>query len=353
MEETARWLPLMKMPRPTPEQTRQAIINQQAVYASYGITTAQEGATDQNTIKQLESMAAEGQLSIDIVAFPAIKKPEDFTADIKPSKTYNNGFRVGGIKMTLDGSPQGKTAWLSMPYHVAPHGMDDEYKGYAIFEDENVKTIVKQAFERGIQVIAHANGDAAIDQILDSAKTANTVLGNADRRTVIIHAQTARDDQIDMMKAENVMPSYFVAHTFFWGDWHRDSVFGEARAKRISPLNTTLSKEVPFTIHNDTPVVPPNMMRLAWTAVNRETRSGKILGESERVSPMQAFKALTINGAYQYFEEDTKGSLEAGKLADLVILSENPTVIAPGAIKDIRVLETIKAGNTVFTTKED
>ena len=135
LEETARWLPLMKMPRPTPEQTRQAIINQQAVYASYGITTAQEGATDQNTIKQLESMAAEGQLSIDIVAFPAIKKPEDFTADIKPSKTYNNGFRVGGIKMTLDCSPQGKTAWPSMPYHVAPHGMDDEYKGYAIFED--------------------------------------------------------------------------------------------------------------------------------------------------------------------------------------------------------------------------
>lgn len=351
LEETATGLALGKMPFPTAPQTMQAINAQQANYASYGITTAQDGASNLGMVKLLEAMAASDQLKIDIVAYPALKKPEDFVAAIVPSQDYIGGFRVGGIKVSLDGSPQGKTAWITKPYHIAPPGTPKDYTGYPIFETEDVNTIVKQAFERNIPVLAHANGDAASDQLLGAVKLANKALGKADRRTVMIHAQTARDDQIDDMKIEGVLPSYFVSHTFFWGDWHRDSVFGIERASRISPLKTTLSKGVPFTIHNDAPIVPPDMMRLVWTAVMRETRSGKTLGEAERVTPTEALKAVTINAAYQYFEEDSKGSLETGKLADLVILSENPTTVSPGDIKDIRVLETIKEGETIFVAE--
>ncbi len=348
LEETARLLPLAKMPRPNLEQTTQAIIHQQSIYASYGITTAQEGATDIGTVRLLESMADAGQLKIDIVAYPAIHKPEDYVSEITSQTSYDNGFRVGGIKIILDGSPQGKTAWISEPYHIVPEGSLDTYSGYPILETKSIDLIVNNAFEKGDQIIAHANGDAAADQLLGSVNRANEVNGNSDRRTVMIHAQTVRDDQIVSMKSENILPSYFVAHTFFWGDWHRDSVLGEARAARISPLQTTLSKDIPFSIHNDAPVVPPDMMRLVWTAVMRETRSGQILGEDERISPADALKAVTINAAYQYFEEDNKGSLEVGKLADLVILSENPTTIPPGGINDIKILETFKEGQTIF-----
>ena len=165
---------------------------------------------------------------------------------------------------------------------------------------------------------------------------------------MIIHAQTVREDQIDQFKKEGMVPSYFAAHTFFWGDWHRDSVLGPERGRRISPLASILKKGVPFTIHNDSPVVPPDMMRLVWAAVNRITRSGQTLGVEQKISAEEALKAITISGAYQYFEEDKKGSLEAGKQADMVILDENPLRVDPLNIKDIRVVETIKDGEIVY-----
>ena len=207
---------------------------------------------------------------------------------------------------------------------------------------------IEIAFSNQLQLIAHANGDAASDMLIDAIDRATTLFGPADRRTVIIHAQVLRDDQLDRIKTLGMMPSFFVAHTFYWGDWHRDSVMGESRASRISPLQSTIGKKVPFTIHTDTPVVPADMMHLIWTAVNRQTRTGKTLGDAQRVSPLDAIKGITINAAYQYFEEDSKGSIEAGKLADLVILSDNPLTVPPQAIKDIKVLATVKEGKVVF-----
>ena len=150
------------------------------------------------------------------------------------------------------------------------------------------------------------------------------------------------------MQKLGVVPSFFTAHTFFWGDWHVQS-FGKERAYGISPMNYASSLPgFKFTNHNDSPIVPPNMMFLAWTAVNRQSRSGQTLGPDERVSPYIAFKAMTDYAAYQYFEEKTKGTLEAGKLADLVILDANPLKVEPMAIKDIKVLETLKAGKTIY-----
>jgi predicted amidohydrolase YtcJ len=150
------------------------------------------------------------------------------------------------------------------------------------------------------------------------------------------------------MVDEGMIPSYFASHTFFWGDWHRDSVFGEERASRISPLRSSTDKGLRYTLHNDPPVVPPDMMRLLWAAVNRVTRSGQVLGKSQRATVMEGIRALTINGAYQYFEEDSKGSIEVGKRADLVILDANPLEVDSMKIVDIAVLETIKDGVTVY-----
>ena len=320
----------------------------QDYFARFGVTTVQDGASTLTDLETLQTAAGRDELILDVVAYPFYRYAGALDGPFPFSQTYNRRFRVGGLKLGLDGSPQGKTAWLTEPYHVPPQGRDASYAGYAIMKDEALNDYVSDMYERNIPVIAHANGDAAMDQLIRAVSNANELHGRADRRTVIIHAQTARDDQIDAFKAQGMLPSYFAAHTFFWGDWHRHSVLGPERGSRISPLASTLARGVPYTIHNDTPVVPPDMMRLVWAAANRITRSGVTLGEGQKISAEDALKAITITGAYQYFEEDSKGSLEAGKLADMVILSDNPLDVDPLTIKDIQVIETIKEGTTVY-----
>jgi len=137
-------------------------------------------------------------------------------------------------------------------------------------------------------------------------------------------------------------------HTFYWGDWHRQSVAGPRRAENISPTGWVLDNGMKFTIHSDAPVTFPNSMRILDSAVNRTTRTNYILGPKQRLSPYTALKAMTIWSAYQHFEESAKGTLEPGKLADLVILNQNPLKIAPAKIINIKVMETIKDGKTVY-----
>ena len=348
LEERAMQPALALIPKPSLRQFAKAVKAHQNYYASYGITTAQEGAASPKLIKGLKTLATLRQLKIDIVAYPRISAPDEFNTGLAFSHSYKRHFRIGGIKLVLDGSPQGKTAWLTQPYYVVPDGAKKDYKGYPALKTKDVNAIILKAFDNDIQVLAHANGDAAAEQMIGAIALANRSENHTDQRPVMIHAQTVRTDQTDKMKAENIIPSYFVSHTFYWGDWHESSVLGPQRAARISPLKTTLDMDVPFTLHNDAPIVPPDMMLLVWSAVTRTTRSGKTLGPEERITPRQALRAITIDAAYQYFEDDKKGSLEVGKLADITILSANPTKIPAHEIKDIQILETIKQGKTVF-----
>ena len=203
---------------------------------------------------------------------------------------------------------------------------------------------------RGVPVLTHANGDAAIDMMIEgvAAGMQNDVI--PDHRSVIIHAQLMRDDQLDRVQALGIVPSYFSAHAFFWGDWHRKS-FAEKRAAFISPLCVTVERGIPFTIHNDAPVVPPDVMRLIWIAANRKTRSGFVLGPDQRATVMQALYAVTLGAAFQYFAEDRKGSIAPEKQADLVILGANPLTADADSLKDILIIETIARGRTVFHSK--
>jgi len=187
-----------------------------------------------------------------------------------------------------------------------------------------------------------------MDQFIMAIRAATEKYGKADRRPVMIHAQTVREDQLDAMKELGIIPSFFGMHTYYWGDWHRDSVLGPERAARISPAASTLKRGMIYTQHHDAPVAMPNSLMILASQVNRTTRSGKVLGPEQRVSVMDALKSITINAAYQYFEEDTKGTLEPGKLADLVILEKNPLKVEPTDIKDIKVIETIKEGISIY-----
>lgn len=238
---------------------------------------------------------------------------------------------------------------MSRPYENS----DDGYCGYPIYKDEEVEKFIDISLKEKMQLLTHCNGDAAADQLIDAfEKVLNLKEQSSENhiRPVMIHAQTVREDQIDDMKVINMIPSYFVAHTYYWGDIHIKNL-GEDRAFKISPLKTTIEKGLIYTLHQDTPVIAPNMLETVWCAVNRITKKGIQIGENEKISPLDALKGVTINAAYQYFEEDKKGSIKEGKLANLIILDENPLTIDPMKIKDIKVLQTIREGEVLYSLK--
>jgi predicted amidohydrolase YtcJ len=194
----------------------------------------------------------------------------------------------------------------------------------------------------------HSNGDATSDQLIRSVRRAVTKHGPGDRRTVCIHCQMVRDDQLDSLKALDVIPSFFTMHTFYWGDLHRTATIGPERAARISPTGSALRRGMWFTTHHDAPVANPDARRVFSSTVERTTRSGVVLGPEQRVSPYVALLSITRWAARQYFEEERKGSLEPGKLADLVILDRNPLTAEPGTLASLGIVETIKEGKTVY-----
>ena len=220
--------------------------------------------------------------------------------------------------------------------------------GIRPFRDDNVLFgLVDTAYENNWQVLLHANGDAAIDQMLRALGAAHEKYGAGERRHTLIHGQYVRNDQLERMVELEMTASLFPMHTFYWGDWHGE-IIGEALAQGISPTRTALDLGLPLTSHTDAPVALPNLMQVVWATVNRTSRTDRTIGPDERLSPLEAMKAVTLWGARQHFEEDRKGSIEVGKLADFVILSENPLTIDPARLNEVLVMETIKEGETVW-----
>jgi predicted amidohydrolase YtcJ len=318
------------------------------IYASHGITTAQDGASSPEAIALMQAADDQGMVNLDIISYPVGQNGLDKSIQTIKFGSYKGRVKVGGIKLILDGSPQGKTAYLTEPYYKPPHSESDSYKGYPLIPQKEVSKWVSIYADLNIPIMAHANGDAAADMLIKAVKNADM---KNDHRTIMIHAQTVREDQLDQMKKLKIIPSYFSTHTFYWGDWHRDSVFGEDRAMRISPTKSTLDRKMPFTVHNDAPVVPPDMIRLLWSTTNRMTRSGKVLGSEQKISTYSALEAITINAAYQHFEDGIKGTIEVGKQADLVVLSEDPLSIETKNLLDISVIATFSRGVEIFNAK--
>ncbi len=317
------------------------------LYLAAGVTTAQSGSTSASLMRMLAGVHRLGLVPLRLVIWPDPGAADALLeGSLHVASRDDDGLRVGAVKLIADGSIQGYTGYLSEPYHVPP-GDDPSYRGYPRIARDALIDQVGRYHAAGLQVAVHGNGDASIDDILDAFEAAQRARPRADARPVVIHAQMARDDQLDRMRALGAIPSFFSLHTFYWGDRHRDLFMGPARAARISPAQSSIERGLRFTIHCDAPVVPMEPLRLVWAAVNRRTRSGRVIGEAQRISPLAALRAVTLDAAYQHFEEDRKGSLEPGKLADLVILSRSP-LEEPAALDEIRVLETIVGGRSVY-----
>ena len=317
-------------------------------YTRFGFTTIQEGAAAPSIIQTWQKLAQAGKVKVDLAVYPVLIAATKFMKEHGVDTAYKGHVRIAGVKIVQDGSPQGKTAYLTKPYLVPPPGMPHNYRGYPTFTQPQLDSMVDLSYANKWPVLVHCNGDAAADMMISAVGKAIQKHGAADYRPVMIHAQTARYDQLDRMKALGIIPSFFSMHTYYWGDWHRDETLGKERAFRISPAATALQKGILYTEHHDAPVGLPSSIMIIATAVNRTSRSGEVIGASEKISPYQAIASITKNAAYQYFEENQKGTLKAGKLADLVILDRNPLNIPAPELFNLQVLETIKEGNTIF-----
>ena len=346
LEETAMAKVAVHFPQPSQDAFNRAFARTAEHLASLGITTAVEHAAPPPIVAAMRAFADTGQLQLDLVAFPHISYGEAAFAGFSP--TYRNGFRVGGIKLTLDGSIQGYTGYLTEPYFRQAPNRPADYCGYPTMPAQVVETAITRLYRERIPFAAHTNGDAAIDLLIAAVRKAQALHPQPDLRPTVIHAQTMREDQLDAATELGLVPSFFVDHVYYWGDRHRDIFLGPKRASRISPAASALSRGLRFTLHDDAPVVPPHPLLTVWAAVNRITASGQILGAEQRIGVLDALKAVTREPAYQHHEERDKGSITVGKRADLVILSADPRAVALAALRDLTVIETIKDGRSIF-----
>ncbi|MGB8909080.1 MAG: amidohydrolase [Candidatus Cybelea sp.] len=343
--ETA-WLHVLGfVPKPTPQEALQSVASAQTQYAANGYTTAQDAPAVAPIMALYEKAAQEGLLSIDLVAYADADGLRDLVnRGLTFPTSYSGHLRIGGLKLILDGSPQGKTAYFTQPYLTDGPNGEKNYCGAPVITAEEVNEAVAFAYEHGAQVLAHCNGDAAVDMMLEAHRAAGAPAG---RRTTIIHSQFARPDQLEKYADNGFVASFFTNHAYFWGDVHVKNL-GKKRAYFLSPMKTARGLGIRMSNHCDFFVTPLDPLFIAWTAVNRLSRSGQVIGPDERISPHDALEALTIDAAYQYGEEDRKGSIVARKLADLVVLDRNPLKVDPSEIKDVRVVQTLKEGKPIY-----
>jgi predicted amidohydrolase YtcJ len=308
--------------------------------------------TTPQDIQNMREAVERKLISLDLIALPTYDVVDQLLASNKnyPFGIYtkgDGGFKVAGILVSTDGAPQLRLAYFSKPY-ADTSSLPKDWRGMAVITQDILDRYAKLAYEKNIQYYGYSNGDAGIDMTLSAIAKAIRETGvSEDRRTAIAHSFFIRDDQLDQYKANKILPQFMPNHIWMYGDVYR-KILGEDRAKNMVPLNSARVKGMQFGIHNDTPSSGPSALFTIWTAVNRKTYAGATLGPDQRIDPYLALRGFTAVAAYQYKEEASKGSITAGKLADLVLLDRNPLKVNPMEIKDIQIVKTIKHGKDLY-----
>ena len=347
--ETA-FLPIFEKTEPmTKEQEIEWTKAGQMLYAESGITTAQEGATHLPQMETIKRASDAGVNIIDVVAYPFITDVDNILKQFPQTDwgKYIKGFKIGGVKITIDGSPQGKTAYFTKPYLTGGPGGEKDWYGELTFPQEMVNQMVKKVYDMNVPLLLHCNGDASIDAFLTAYENARAGDFSKPWNVTTIHSQFMRKDQMPKFIKYNVRPSFYTLHTYYFYEAHLNNR-GFEEAQYISPMRDAIDIGMKPTNHTDFVVAPLDQMMMLWSAVNRISRAGAIVGPDQRIKPYEGLQAMTINVAKQYDEADSKGSIKEGKRADLVILDKNPLKVDPVMIKDIKVKETIKDGKSIY-----
>ena len=347
--ETA-FIPVMEKSEPmTAQQELDWTRAGQMLYAATGVTTAHEGATHFPQFQTIKRASDAGANIIDIVAHPFILDVDKVLAEHPLEKwtKYENRFKVGAVKITLDGSPQGRTAFFTTPYLTGGPGGEENWKGEPTFPQDLANRMVKKVYDMNVPLILHCNGDASIDAFLTAYEFARAGDYSRPWNVTTIHTQFMRQDHIPRFVEYKVRPSFYTLHTFYFADAHIANR-GKEQAMYISPMRDAIDAGLRPTNHTDFVVAPLDQMMMLYSAVNRISRGGAEIGLDQRVTPYEGLKCMTEWASEQYDEQASKGTLEVGKLADLVILDKDPLKVDPMIIKDIKVVETIKEGRTIY-----
>lgn len=333
------------IPGRTAEEFRAVMARAGQEYAAQGITCAQNAWATRPVLDRLLQAAAEDRLPIRLIAFPDWRNALAISEGQESFDPPPGGMLIrGAAKVFADGSIQGYTGYLTEPYHTPPAGGVPDERGYPTYDLSTLCDIVERLYAAGWQVAIHGNGDAAIDDILAAHRQAQGRHGMEDKRHIVVHAQMAREDQLDAMQELGLTPSFFSLHVFYWGDRHRDIFIGPARAARISPAGSAVRRGMRFTIHCDTPVVPMTPLKLMACAVGRKTSGGQLLGADQRIDVETALRTHTIDAAWQMRVDHLIGTIEPGKLADFVIFDRLPDA---GNLESLSVVATIVGGRVV------
>jgi predicted amidohydrolase YtcJ len=348
-------------------QTRKGLARAVALWTSNGMTTACEMGfgLSGDDIQIATTVVNEKLLPIDLVMFAkaavsdkiidAAYHIQKSTTDTSTTllaarpdldKRYINRVRLAGIKFWMDGSID--TMYMSKPFTHNPPGVTaTDYRGLRVDPQDQLVSFLDKYWTSPRQIAGHAIGDEANEQFLQAIEGVIRTHGMADGRPIFQHAQFLRPDQLPRIKAVGGTTSFTAGGLYPMGDYLTSLV--PDRLAWVGAAKSVQQAGINWTINTDWPAgVSPSLLFAAWNVVNRVTKSGKPFVPEERVSAYEALRAITINGAIQYKEEKTKGSLEIGKLADMVLLDANPLKVDPMAIKDIQVMQTIKEGKVVY-----
>ncbi|MFO7962830.1 MAG: amidohydrolase [Desulfobacterales bacterium] len=372
LKESAMGLISGRIPPLSESQKIDGIGRASEIYVKAGVTTAQDGAAiptlgpgQPGDIPLFQKAVDQGVLKNRVVVLPyvGVYSGIEFAPLWKEDHTSGSDLTGGARMITMgagkligDGSIQGYTGYLSKPYFIQPEGKKD-WVAYPWYTKEDLAERVIDLYRAGWQVAVHGNGDQAIEDIIDAIESAQKDTGRKDVRPIIIHCQTVREDQLDRVAALGIIPSFFVSHAYYWGDRHRDIFLGPERALRMNPCRSALDRGIRFTHHNDTPVTPISPLLSVWSAVNRISSGGNLISSKDpkadqRIDVYNALKGVTIDAAYQGYEEDFKGTITEKKLADFVILDKNPLTVDPKAIKDINIMATIINDEVVYASDD-
>ena len=347
--ETA-YLPVFSaLPKPSEAEMLELMLPAQMMYASEGYTHANEGATHISDLRFLQKAAREGKIFLDIDALPLFTEIDEWlnNPEFPFGREYNNGLKIQAIKITQDGSPQAKTAFVSKPYLTGGPAGQDNWQGETTIPEAQFRALVKKAFDNSLQVMIHGNGDATIDQAIAAVEAAG-ITAKDDRRTKIIHSQFQRPEHLDKYIELGLTPSYFSLHSYYWGDVHVKNI-GKDAAFFISPIKSATEKGLIYSNHSDFNVTPLDPFFIIWSAMARESRSGVVIGPDERVDAYTALQGLTSGPAWQIFEENQNGKIKVGLNASFVFLESNPLKQDVSEIRNNQVLATIKEGKIIFS----
>lgn len=339
----------------TPEQMRErsraAMAYASKLLTAAGLTTVHDAAADVDKIRAYQDAYAAGELLHRATIMPVGMRGAGRIATSSPfhnlrdagvySGLGNDHVRIGAVKFVADGSASERTMRMSTPFVGKPNDF-----GILTMDQKQIHEAVEDAHRNRWQIGIHANGDVAIDMVLNAYERVLKLWPLPDRRHRIEHCTLVTPSLVQRIKDTGSIPTPFWTYVYYHGEKWR--AYGEEKLERMFAHKSFLDAGIRVPGASDYTPGPFDPLMALQSMVTRKDYAGRVWGASQKISVDQALQVATLNGAYASYEEDVKGSISAGKYADFVLLDKDPHAVDPDTLKDIRVKRTVVGGKTVY-----